>query len=705
MKRLLMLSAAPACLSLFISQSPAVAGEAPETTTVPEQVLVTGRLNEARAGLETQIGASTYTINLQAIEGAPGGTNDELNRIILQAPDVAQDSFGQFHVRGEHAEIQYRLNGIILPEGISVFGQTLNPHFISSLKLITGALPAEYGLRTAGIIDVITKNGALTPGGTLSFYGGSHGTLVPSAEYAGSSGNFNYAVSGDFTRNDLGIESPDGSPNPIHDRTNQVHGFGYFEETLDPENRITLVLGTSTDNFQIPDRFGLQPSLGLVVNGQSTFPSENINENQREITHYGIVSFQHAQGNFDYQLSGISRYSSLAFSPDVVADILYNGLGQQAYKRDIAFGLQGDSAYRLDDNHTIRAGLYIQNDRATSRTNSYVLPTDNAGNQTSDLPISIIDNGEKTAWSYSFYAQDEWKLTPALTVNFGARYDTFKAFDSESQLSPRVNFVWIPFDGTTLHAGYSRYFSPPPFEQVGSETVLLFQNTTAAPPTTQNDTPKAERANYFDVGAQQQLFEGLTVGVDTYYKRSRNMIDEGQFGAPIILTPFNYRDGKQYGIDFTIAYAGGPFSAYANLAFSHALGRKIVSSQFNFDPGDLAYIADNYIHTDHDQALSASAGVAYLWRMTTFSMDTIIGSGVRKEGAVPNGDHVPGYVQVNLGLAHDFDLGSAGVITLHSDVINAFDHKYEIRDGTGIGVGAPQFGARRGFFVGISKSI
>ena len=79
----------------------------------------------------------------------------------MQAPDVAQDSFGQFHVRGEHNGLQYRLNGIILPEGISVFGQSLDPRLISSLTLITGALPAEYGLRTAGIIDLKTKSGAI----------------------------------------------------------------------------------------------------------------------------------------------------------------------------------------------------------------------------------------------------------------------------------------------------------------------------------------------------------------------------------------------------------------------------------------------------------------------------------------------------------------------------------------------------------------
>ena len=119
----------------------------------------------------------------------PGGSNVLLNQVLLQAPDVAQDSFGQLHVRGDHNDLQYRLNGIILPEGISVFSQTLDPRIIASLSLITGALPAEYGLRTAGIIDLTTKGGLLQPGGSVSLYGGSHDTFEPSAWYGGSSGN------------------------------------------------------------------------------------------------------------------------------------------------------------------------------------------------------------------------------------------------------------------------------------------------------------------------------------------------------------------------------------------------------------------------------------------------------------------------------------------------------------------------------------
>ena len=139
---------------------------------------------------------------------------------------------------------------------------------------------------------------------------------------------------------------------------------------------------------------------------------------------------------------------------------------------------------------------------------------------------------------------------------------------------------------------------------------------------------------------------------------------------------------------------------------AHAIGRGIVSSQFNFSQDDLDYIETHYIHLDHEQALTASAGASYIWQMTTrFSVDMLVGTGLRASVVNPNDSHLPTYVQVNLGASHDFDLGSVGIITLRGDIINLFDEKYEIRNGTGVGVGAPQFGPRRGFFAGISKSL
>src|SRR5580700_6642588 len=342
-------------------------------------VVTARRLNEARAEIQTQTGASTYTIDSSAIAATPGGNNVQLNQVLLQAPDVVQDSFGQLHVRADHNDLQYRLNGIILPEGISVFSQTLSPRLISSLSLLTGALPAEYGLRTAGVVDLTTNSGLLQPGGEVSLYGGSHGTFQPSAEYGGSTGQYTYYVTADYKQDNLGIESPDGSSNPLHDHTTQTHAFAYLEDILDPNDRMSLILGSSDDSFQIPNQRGLQPTLGLDVQGVTDFLSDGLNETQHEAAQYAIVSWQHSEGPFNWQSSLSARYTTLHFAPDFLGDLLYNGIAQNAFKDDTALGWQTDSSYKLNAAHTVRAGLYFQHDSSTSATTSQVLPINALG--------------------------------------------------------------------------------------------------------------------------------------------------------------------------------------------------------------------------------------------------------------------------------------------------------------------------------------
>jgi outer membrane receptor protein involved in Fe transport len=706
---LAMTAACPSIAAATADGAPSIDPAASSLQTVVVSAL---RLDAARAGIQTQTGASTYTINAQAIQAAPGGDNVQLNQVILQAPDVAQDSFGQMHIRGEHNGLQYRLNGIILPEGIAVFGQTLDPRLIDSMKLITGALPAEYGLDTAGIIDLTTKSGALDPHGAVSLYGGSHGEIQPSIYDGGTVGRLTYFVTGDYLKSDLGIESPDSSVTPLHDTTKQDHGFGYFDYLIDSDNRVSVIVATSRDRFQIPDQANLTPQLGLTVNGVTDYPSGSLDENQTEINHYGIVSFEHLQGALDLQTSFIARYASLTYTPDVLGDMLYDGIAQNAFKRDVSYGWQTDASYQLGDHHTVRAGTYVQYDKATSDTTSQVLPVDADGNQTSDVPLPIIDNGNEIQAIESAYVQDEWKLLPPLTLNYGLRFDHFNAFSSGHQVSPRVNLVWKPIRGMTVHGGYSRYFSPPPFELVGGETLTRFANTTAAPEVAEDTAPLAEKANYYDIGIEQRFDDGFTTGVDTYYKQSVNLIDEGQFGAPIILTPFNYRYGQQYGAEFTESYTHGHFNAYLNFATQRARGKQIETAQFNFGADDLAYITDHWISLDHEQQYTGSAGASYEWRNTLFSADMLYGSGLRADlalpdgSSIPNGAHLPYYRQVNLGVSHTFEswgIGSKGAYpTLRFDITNAFDTVYEIRNGTGVGVGAPQFGPRRGFFVGVS---
>jgi outer membrane receptor for ferrienterochelin and colicins len=741
-------AAAPAAAAVFLLALPvaphsaraqgAPAGEDPSPTQTPKQasyvaasndvggdlptVVVTARhLNEQRSAIETQTGASTYTIDSTALAAMPGGDNVQLNQVLLQAPDVVQDSFGQLHVRGDHNDLQYRLNGIILPEGISVFSQTLSPRLISSLSLITGALPAEYGLRTAGIIDLSTNSGLLQPGGNVSLYGGSHDTFQPSAEFGGSSGSLSYYVTGDMLRNDLGIESPDGSSDPLHDHSTQVHGFSYLEDILDPANRISLILGASDDAYQIPNQRGLQPSLGLAVNGMTDYLSDDLNENQHELAEYAILSWQHSGDDLNWQSSLSARFTSLHFSPDWTGDLLYNGLSQDAFKADTALAWQTDAAYTIDAAHTLRTGFYFQHDASSSTTNTQTLcqGVDVTGiclaSTPVNVPVTVFDGGNQSQEIESVYLQDEWKVLTELTLNYGLRFDSYSAYSHGNQVSPRVNFVWQLPEGTTVHGGYSKYFTPPPFELVSSANYTRFYGTSALPigSVTLDAPPVAESANYYDLGIQQKLLNSITLGVDAFYEQASNLIDEGQFGAPIVLTPFNYKYGHLGGVEFTGNYSVSDLSIYGNLAFQTAKGKDVESSQFSFTQTQLAYIQNNYIHLDHEERVSASGGVAYMLFGTRLSTDLLFGSGLRDDGppgalpdgsGIPNGGHTPSYLTVNLGASHAFQM-PGGPLTVRFDIINASDKLYEIRSGSGIGVFAPQWGAGRGFFVGVSKDF
>ena len=99
--------------------------------------------------------------------------------------------------------------------------------------------------------------------------------------------------------------------------------------------------------------------------------------------------------------------------------------------------------------------------------------------------------------------------------------------------------------------------------------------------------------------------------------------------------------------------------------------------------------------------ITGSAGIAYTLARTTYSADTTFGSGLRSGFA--NTDHVPFYVNINLAVIHHFQAPFIGNFDGRLVVVNLLNRTYELRDGSGIGVGAPQFAPTRAFYAGITK--
>ena len=149
------------------------------------------------------------------------------------------------------------------------------------------------------------------------------------------------------------------------------------------------------------------------------------------------------------------------------------------------------------------------------------------------------------------------------------------------------------------------------------------------PRSRQNSPVLPERSHYFDAGVTQKVIPGLTFGLDGFYKIVRDLIDEGQFSEAPIYFPFNYSQGKIYGVELTANYKSGNFAAYGNLARTVSLAKDVVSGQFNFGQDELNYIANHWIHTDHDQLYTASGGVSYIWMGTKYTIDATFGTGLR----------------------------------------------------------------------------
>jgi outer membrane receptor protein involved in Fe transport len=689
---------------------PPVAPENP--VTVAQQALDASMnsMDQARNNLLPSFGASTYTMTRASILNLPQGENTPIDKLILQIPGVSYDSAvsnPNFHIRGEYANAQIRINGVVLPEGVSGLGAYLATSFIGDMQFLTGALPAEYGLRTAGVFNITTRAFA-TPGGDIGIYGGSRQTIMPSFDYGGSFGKTEYFVAGQGNWNDLGVESATPGLNAIHDQTAQGKFLGYLSTLLDDSTRFSLISGLSYATFQIPNVPNQMPLGDFPSPAQpASFNSTLLNENERDTYAFTIASLQKKGTDGDAQFALYSRYAEVHFIPDIFGDMVFNDVASDVIRQSTLSGAQFDTSYIVDNRNTLRAGFAASGEQTNVSNISTVMPGD-IGAVTGPA-FNVTDKTSLLGWNIGTYVQHEWQITNRLTLNAGLRFDQLYQFVDANQFSPRAALIYKPVEGTTIHAGYARYFTPPYQAQATQSNIALFANTTNQPEIAIADPVKPERAHYFDVGWDQTLLPGLSMGLDAYYKMARDMIDDGQFGQAVVLTQFNWARGYSEGGEFKLKYTNGNFNAYANFAYniSRAIGPE--SNQYLFDADEYAYLLTHYHYTDDMQRMTGSAGVSYRWHDTLFTTDLIYGSGLRSgelPDVVPNSLHTTPYAVVNAGIAQDFrwspDFKPA---TVRFDVVNLFDQIYQLRDGTGIGVFAPQFGARRGYYLGLSQKL
>ena len=382
-------------------------------------VVTARRLDTARTSIDQGLGATVYSLNNDAIENRPGGETGSVGAILTQTRGVTLSSSG-LNIRGSSA-LQVRINDAIIPEAISDPADRLSSRLAETTRLITGTLPAQFGFAPGGVIAITTKNGLYQHGGQIELFGGNHGALEPAFEWGGSADSTSLFASGSLERGDSRVADLTGAS--AKDRRHDIGGLAFADHVIDPEDRVSLIVGGSHERHWI---------------GATSLPAGTEQNDDGN----AVGTFQHSNDRFTLQAS-LFAGASKAASDFAVSE----------RERRSSTGTQIDSSLELGGGHTLKAGLLLNH--STSREDA-IAPTALRASRT----------------SLGLYAQDEWKPDPRLTINVGLRGDWLRRVGSAAAVEPRASVVWTGGNGFTAHAGYARYASAPPLGEEPAGTPL-----------------------------------------------------------------------------------------------------------------------------------------------------------------------------------------------------------------------------------------
>lgn len=667
-------------------------------------------------------GVIKQSLTSNFIKTLPLSSYQSVNSVVLYtSPGVVQDTSGQIHVRGDHANIQYRINGSYLPIDLAGFSSIVPTRAIQSIDFITGVVPPKYGLHTAGILDITTKQG-FQKGGSLGVILGTDATFGTHFDYENTINKFSYFISAQYLQNHDGLQAP--TENPIHDRMQDTNYFGYFSYLLNPENRLSLIIGSSYAQYQIPNQQDpnalcnyaspngscYQVQVGTNIYNQNNYPPQIVNDNQHENYNFIIGALDGSYGeNTKYHLDVFGTYSKIYYIPDMIGDLIYTGQATESKYQDSSGGMQVDISHKIE-HHDISTGIFFQDERSIGSFLTYTFPADDNLNQTSYIPLNIPYQNAKTGYVFSYYLQDNWHLLKKIHFVYGLRFDYIDQFVKTDQLSPRASIIYSYSKNTTFHISYGRFFTPAPMLLVTKTNAIALQNTTADTIAASSLNPSQigyfvlpQRSSYYDIGVNHRFKDGTSFMADAYFQEIHDVLDDGQFGNARVLTPFNYKHGKEYGINVSLSKMKKHYGAYLNFSYAVARAEDAIDQQYNFTADQLQYLQNNYIYMDHDQTYSISLGGYYqVFKNTKVYADNIYGSGLATGDYPPNTSHLNPYFQTNVGLSQDIYNKAFGHTQINFYVVNLFNNVYELRD-QGIGVFGPQYAQKRTFYVSIDR--
>jgi hypothetical protein len=559
------------------------------------------------------------TLEGESYHAAPTGKMTDL---------IQQNLTGEIHIRGQHGEFSYLVDGIPIPLG--VFGglnEIVDPKVVSRVTFYTGGFPAEFGGQISGIMDIQNR----VPTGKFhldySTFAGSY--LTPSTDSSGSKvGNFKdinsngqslsfsdhlgklgFFFAGSRQESDRRIDQP---VIPLfHDHGFDYFGFGKFDYLLNQNDYITADLNYSTSLSQIP----YDPSLGYLNDIQNSY-----NGFQTLSFFHTISSVPDKESNFFF--GGFAREGGLQYNPDVndYQKVYLNGDSSKSYvvKQDRHFTTLGfRTKYDQELSHHFRYSAGV-NYSYTTGTENFTFLNQNNENQ--------FNNSAYTGYDFGAFAQTGWHPEEWTRIDMGLRYDVHNApgIPNQSQISPRFKWSFFLDESNSLVISYDRLFMPTNIENLGA-LASLFGNI--APPAL------AEKDNLYEIDFIRNWGEGFNTKLDGFYKLASPGLDDQTLGSSTVRVNVNIDKINTTGIELALTYNNpeNPLSGYINGSIIHAYGTGPVTG--GFLPPDSS---TNVFDLDHDQRLSGVVGLNYQANDWYINLTSIYSSGLTNGNSISN---------------------------------------------------------------------
>ncbi|MDT7043934.1 TonB-dependent receptor [Candidatus Nitronereus thalassa] len=666
--------------------------------------------------IQPKSSSETYSLSRTEIEALPFGSNIEFNDALLTIPGAVNGSLKQVHIRQDHANFQVRIDGVPIPDTVSsTFTDVISPRAWERADIILGGMEAQFGNRTAAVIDITSKSGTKPGFGSIQLFGGSNETVIPSFEYGGTAGDkFRYYVLNSYTTTSRGIDPPTLGDSGFHNESDRNQTFIRGDYQLNNNNNFTLLFLNSIAKFQIPNtpnQIANGTIVGLIQANNPGFNpviSQDIDESQKETNQYAHLVWRHdVNASQFFSLAGYLRHTRATFETDPLNVLAYTGDTDEPFSAGdqdrfaYSNGVRLDYTNVLNSEHLVKAGFQFDRTQAVNKTELF------AFNRVGGAPMGSVlmrrADSRLIGYREEFWVQDQYTPNDQWTFNLGVRVDNIHGFIEAAQISPRVGATFKATNNHAFHAFYGRLFTPPNLEAIRF-VQLNTVGTTAEPENLTNNTVKPERSHYFEVGSTHAFGQIAVVQLTGYYKLSKNLSDAGQFGTTPLLNFFAFKNGWQRGIEGSIKVKlTDNLSARGNVAWGQCKGQGLQSGHFLLEQQEINDIETSEgVFCDHMQEVTSSAILTYrLLEHTTVSGQMLFGSGLRtaSAGEKTNSQSADSVTTYNLSLTHVLPLSGKQRLLFGFDMINVFDQQELLNIGEqSIGLGVSHANMPRSFF-------